>query len=264
MIFNSNGSVIAGSGSGVGLNFRVIGGIAEPKNPKENTILVITEQDITSWLFSANEPSEPTEGMLWLKTGLTSTIAFNALKKNGIQIYVTAYYQWSGSEWVKRSAKIYQNKAWVDTFTYIYNYGETFDLLTGGFKEIKTGGGTWSASSNVENSIYLEVTCPSNHAAYIGRPTVNKIDLTNVNKIYAVGKCTSSEYDDHSYGLMVVDSQTLDTTKAAKIWTDQSASDFEKSLDVSSLSGSYYVIPYARSSYYSIPTIVEFYQIWYE
>ncbi len=50
MIFNMSG------GGGTGLNFTVVGGTAAPSNPKENTIWVDTDTEITSWDFSAMQP----------------------------------------------------------------------------------------------------------------------------------------------------------------------------------------------------------------
>ena len=48
MIFNESG--------GTSLNFKVIGGVTEPTNPKENTIWVNTDKKLTSWHFGAEEP----------------------------------------------------------------------------------------------------------------------------------------------------------------------------------------------------------------
>jgi len=42
--------------SGAELNFEVVGGTTKPANPIENTIWVNTENEITSWIFSATEP----------------------------------------------------------------------------------------------------------------------------------------------------------------------------------------------------------------
>ena len=41
----------AGGGGFVGLNFEIVGGTTQPSNPKENTIWVNTDQEITNWLF---------------------------------------------------------------------------------------------------------------------------------------------------------------------------------------------------------------------
>ena len=52
-----------GGGGIAGLNFKVVGGTTQPTNPKENTIWVNTNTDITSWVFSAGQPESPTEGL---------------------------------------------------------------------------------------------------------------------------------------------------------------------------------------------------------
>lgn len=57
MIFNMmGGGGTAGSGSGAGLNFKIVGGTTQPANPSENTIWVNTDADITGWMFSAKTP----------------------------------------------------------------------------------------------------------------------------------------------------------------------------------------------------------------
>lgn len=52
MIFNMSG------GGGAALNFKVMGGTAEPSNPKENTIWVNTNNPITGWQFSSTYKSK--------------------------------------------------------------------------------------------------------------------------------------------------------------------------------------------------------------
>lgn len=44
-------------GGGTDLNFRVLGGTAQPTAPRENDIWVNTDQNITSWHFGAEEPN---------------------------------------------------------------------------------------------------------------------------------------------------------------------------------------------------------------
>ena len=43
-------------GGGASLNFKVVGGTSTPSSPKENTIWVNTDAEISSWAFSAEEP----------------------------------------------------------------------------------------------------------------------------------------------------------------------------------------------------------------
>ena len=57
-----------GSGGG-GLNFSVKEYAPEtvlPSTGKENTIIVITDVKIASWIFSVTEPIAPAEGIVWI------------------------------------------------------------------------------------------------------------------------------------------------------------------------------------------------------
>ena len=78
-------------GGGAALNFKVLAYATEEAlltaTPANNTIGIITETPITSWIFSATEPSPAEAGMVWITVNTYSSVKFNALKKNGIQVY---------------------------------------------------------------------------------------------------------------------------------------------------------------------------------
>ena len=99
--------------SGVAMNFRVIGGTSQPSSPKENDIWVNTSTAITSWVFSSTQPSNPTNGMVWFSTGTSSTVAFNALKENEIQLYPVLAKQYVSGAWNDVAAKSYRDGAFV-------------------------------------------------------------------------------------------------------------------------------------------------------
>ena len=101
-----------GAGGGTSLNFKVVGGVTEPTNPKENLIWVNTDTPITGYVFSAVEPAEPAEGMVWIVTGTSSVAPFNALKKNGIQVYPLMAKQYVSGAWVVKTAQIYRSGVW--------------------------------------------------------------------------------------------------------------------------------------------------------
>lgn len=107
------GRTNTGGGGGGGLNFQVVGGITAPNNPKENMIWINTDQKITSYIFSATEPTSLVEGMVWILTGASSTVEFNALKKNGIQVYPLSAKQYVNGAWVGVTARSYQNVEWA-------------------------------------------------------------------------------------------------------------------------------------------------------
>lgn len=139
-----------GGGSG-GLNFQVIGGTTAPNNPKENTIWVNTSTKITDWVFSATQPSNPSNGMVWFSTGTSSTAAFNALKKNGIQVYPISTKQYVSGAWVDKTAKSWQNGAWVEWFarTYLFKDGNTYEDITGGWIAVNGSAGVINSNNNI-------------------------------------------------------------------------------------------------------------------
>lgn len=91
-----------GASGGTGVNFKIVGGTTQPTTARENTIWVNTDTAISGWAFSASAPAEPVEGMVWLQTGTYSNVEFNALRKNGIQVYPLAAKQYVDSAWVEK------------------------------------------------------------------------------------------------------------------------------------------------------------------
>lgn len=107
-----------GPGGGTSLNFAVKAYDSEAElltaTPKENTIGIVTETQISSWIFKANEPETLNAGMIWITVDISGEIEFNALKKNAIQICPVSVLQYIDNEWTSRIAKIYINGTWVD------------------------------------------------------------------------------------------------------------------------------------------------------
>lgn len=102
-------------GGGAGLNFSVVGGTTQPTG-KENLIWVNTSTAITSWVFSATQPTSPVAGMVWFRTIASGSVKFNALKKNGIWVYLNTVSQYVGGAWVSKDANIYQSGSWEPFF----------------------------------------------------------------------------------------------------------------------------------------------------
>lgn len=113
-----------GAGGGTFLNFQVVGGTTPPTNPKENTLWVNAGAKITSWIFAVVEPTEPKEGMVWFKTTTSSAVEFNALKKNGLHVYLLLSKQYINGAWVDVETKCYKNDGWMEFGEYLFNYGK--------------------------------------------------------------------------------------------------------------------------------------------
>lgn len=121
------------AGGGASLNFTVVGN-PQPSSPKENTIWINTDVPISSYAFSVEQP-EGVPGMVWISTGTSSTIEFNALKKNGIQVYPISAKQYVEGAFAEVTAKSYQNGEWVGWVDYIYNRGQTKYTFTSSSKK---------------------------------------------------------------------------------------------------------------------------------
>lgn len=163
MIFN-----MSGGGGGAGLNFKIVGN-PQPSDPKENTIWVDTDEEITGWTFSANEPESPVGGNVWITVGASSSAQFNAVKKNSIMVYPVSAKQYIGGEWVTKTAKIYQNGGWVDWAMYLYNKGAEYvdasgngwvfsGTYTKNVDNIRVGATGGSAYSGYAESAYVDMS----------------------------------------------------------------------------------------------------------
>ena len=204
-ILDGNTVNFSSGGAGGGLNFKVVGSATEPVSPSENMIWVNTSTPITGWTFSATKPEAPADGQdgpVWIQTSAASTVEFNALKKNGIQIYPISAKQHVGGAWVDVTAKSYQNGAWVDWWDghSLFFYGNEMDAATGGWIVTpaywsKSGDGSKPAdmipSVNSRGGYTLKHGIASGGAIW---HTKNKIDTSKISTIKFVGSMTSGSH----------------------------------------------------------------------
>lgn len=101
-----------GAGGTDALNFKVVGGTTQPENPKENTVWVNTDTEISGWVFSPEEPAEPSDGLVWIGLGMASRAPFNALKKNGLFVYPLFCKQYVSGAWETKTAYVYKSGTW--------------------------------------------------------------------------------------------------------------------------------------------------------
>lgn len=231
MIFNVSG------GGGTALNFRVVGGTEAPANPAANCIWVNTDVDITGWVFSAEEPSPAEPGMVWIRIDTSSPVAFNALKKNGIMVYPMSAIQYVGGTWVSKPAKSYQG-GWVDWILRLYNPGNEFEEVTGGFsKAYENSVGTRTLTKN-SDSLFLQTAGTSSGGANFTVATENLIDLTSFSTLYARIAFTNSKYT--RFYLAAGTSKNAGLSGDCAFYTSASTEGVVE-LDISNLSGEYYV-----------------------
>lgn len=190
---------------------------------------------------------EAAEGMVWFKTGASSSADFNALKKNGVQVYPICTYQWNGGVWSDKTSTIYQNGAWKYWSAFLYNGGDECTSLTGGWEAL-----AWKINSSNTRAGLPTVTKTGSSMTIVGNSgsqyysgivkTVKKVDLSQYSTLEFTGYiyghatygyqmlCIWSEMDGNGWQNNVVASiggsdKTIKTT----------------SIDISSLTGEYYI-----------------------
>lgn len=166
-------------------------------------------------------------GTVWISTGTSSSVEFNALKKNGIQVYPLTAKQYVNGAWADKAAKTYQGGAWVDWWNgELFDNGNQYDDITGGWVQgqyqVYGGENATGGTIAIGSTIQLKDNGGQN---CVSARTNKKIDLARFNTVTAT--FTGNGYvfaANATSGIPAV----LGTEKA-------------NSIDVSALSGEYYV-----------------------
>lgn len=232
-----------GGGTAASLNFKIVGGAAQPASPSENTIWVNTEE-ITSWMISPVEP-EAAEGLVWISTGSASAAAFNALKKNGIMVYPIAAKQYVDGAWANKAAEIYQEGVWRGFSTqalYLYQPGDQDSFAAEGLSE--TGSASNVAVPAVTYGDESVVILPGKHSSvgsYKGGivRTADKIDLSDFSTLTLEG---TVEGIGNGTGKLSIWSEMGSAQNVNRVKYASLANGSEPiTIDVSDLDGSYYI-----------------------
>ena len=223
------------SGGG-GLNFKVVGGTTQPASPKENTIWVNTDTEITGWTFQAEQPTGA-EGLLWIQTAAASVAAFDAVKEdNALMIYPTAAKLYTGGAWTAVEDFIYQAGAWVQLSRELYYQGNEFQDYTGGWSDAgkSYNDSYYSSAAFTKNSDCFSVTSQGTVGASIA--TSDKVDLSSYKTLFAEVEVSGGAKNES--GLAVTESRSYIAGSVAKARTKVSTP-FSGviSLDISSLTG---------------------------
>ena len=223
---------------GASLNFKVVGGLTQPSGPSENTIWVNTNTKITGYAFAPTAPADLAEGVVWFATGKSGMIGFNAMKKNTIMLYPLHAKQKVSGNLEKVDAQIYISGEWKKLFSgMIYEtgayYTEYTDYKLPSNAVIQDGADvlTLSTVANKTSEVY-KVFGP------VPLDGINSLELS----CYFADAVTSGA---HRRVLYVAKSPSVGRKDAEAIKEVSSTSQFNIeatiSLDVSALSGEYYV-----------------------
>lgn len=241
-----------GAGGGTSLNFAVAAyasAEALPDTAKENTIGVITDVAIAGYVFSATEPVEPVAGMVWFELGTKSEVAFSVTEKIIAMVYPVSCKQYVNGAWANTEAWSFVNTSWVQfslTILYLYDNGDECADVSGGWA-LSTGdaSSTSHGESVSKTSTYLQFTSEyvkNTNYAYGFLRAKTAIDLTDVNEVTLVCPYASINSDvPVRFGVAKSDSIKAYNNFTVSKALSAVSSVKEFTIDVSSLTGSYYI-----------------------
>lgn len=216
----------------VELNYSIVGGLEEPTEPTENMIWVQTNEEITGHIFSKYEPKNPTQNMIWIYSGENSNVAFHSLNIDGKkydEIFPISAKQYIDEAWMDVEAKSYQSGEWVPWWDgTLYYAGDEYELFTGGWGKVVNG--SPSFTKNIDTLYVTRTDSSGSHLI-----THNKsVDLTNIKTVEFDYSCnTQSRTGFYVYN----------TNLEAVVSSDsQSSASGTCSLDVSALTGKHYIV----------------------
>lgn len=241
------------SGGGAALNLKVVGGTAQPLNPRENTIWVNTDTAITEWAFANENPySEPIEGAVWIKTSYASTAPINILKKNNVTVLPSYAYQYINGELISKEFFVYQNGHWVDLEVLLYNEGFDNTPITGGWAKRRSGGAATDCTE-----LYLTAGGDSSMPETQHSTTAftkNKIDFSS---FFTLSCDLNISY---AYTYIYISTTQDSSGKVAEIYSGTNGNQ-TLTIDVSTLHESYYIVfqcnaPYMTNCSYTVSKVV--------
>lgn len=219
MVFNMTGN------GGGGLNFKVVQYTTTPTGTAaENTIGVVTDTAITSWVMQAEQPTG-TAGLVWIEVAAASDVAFYADKKQRVKLYPKSVKQYTENGWAGVDAYIYQSEAWTKFSSafdgWLYYLGNKYEEATGDWTAV-----TGTLTNNAD-SLYL----------LRGRAsTVKKINTTGFSTLEMVVKTASAQPSYIGIG------ETTDTFTAQTSISKTVSAYTAYTLSLSDTQGQYYVM----------------------
>ena len=187
-----------GGGVGVGgSELMIFGGTTRPSKAAQNTIWINTDVNITSYVLSVTEPTNPVEGMAWVTIGDSGSIkATNPIGDEWITVYPLSAKQYISGAWVDKTAKSYQNGEWVDWIIYAYKPGMTDVLTPVGWKAISSQAGAQPTITYNNDHVLISIT---GGGGSTGVAYFEKKNFSNVSRIH-VSLYIEPSFDQNALG----------------------------------------------------------------
>lgn len=226
---------------------KIYGGTATPSKPKEGDFWIYTGTAISGTELNGFMSGFPTwtmpEGFVYIGSGgaYNESSWINLINiRNGVHNFCPCCcYQVEGGKWYRKDAKVYRNGAWLQFSTWaaswngeLFQSGNQYTDHTGGWAYTFSDTGSVDFSSNIWWSV-------TNITAFVY--TAWTIDVTKYSRL----RFTGSLWGSWSFGLGNKQSGLNAGNWIARIQGDGTVND--GSVDISGVSGSFYIVLYASS-----------------
>lgn len=245
---------IAEISTGAALEYAVAGSSTRPEAPAENTIWVQTAADISGTVFQFEQPASPQDGLVWISMGAASHVPFRPVAGEGITLYPLKAKQYSAASgaWSEKTAESYIGGAWKDWNIHLYEPGNEYTHLTGGWNgearaHSSSARGITPTVTRGEQELYVtaQTQAVASGCGYVLR-TAKSIDLTDVASIHALVSGVSGIV---SFGAMAEGAAYQTLAKSVQLVNGA------YSVDVSALSGQHRLCFAAKSTTSSVTTL---------
>lgn len=241
--FILDGDTVNFKQGGAGLNFKIVGSTTQPASPKENTIWINTDTAIAEWQFSATEPTARADGSnlqagdVWIKTDNTSTVRFNALKKNRIDVQINSAYQYNGSDWEEKEVSSYINGDWLSTAYYLVDAPNNINLLS------------WNQTRTISNGV-IKTSFSNSSKTYRATTGIDVTDYNYLDFVFNKYYSSSGSSDGASYRNMGLMNSSSTSTSLITSFSDRAVgggltpeyeNEVTKTFDISAVTGTKYV-----------------------
>lgn len=226
---------------------KIYGGTTAPAKPKEGDFWIYTGTAISGTELNGFMSGFPTwtmpEGFVYIGSGgvYNESSYVNLINvRNGYHLFCPCCsYQVEGGKWYRKDAKVYRNGAWLQFSTWaapwngeLFQSGNQYTDHTGGWAYTFSDTGSVDFSSNIWWSV-------TNITAFVY--TAWTIDVTKYSRL----RFTGSLWGSWSFGLGNKQSGLNAGNWIARIQGDGTVND--GSVDISGVSGSFYIVLYASS-----------------
>ena len=254
MIGRTNASV-GGKISGRYIDLEVVGGTSRPEGVSSNTIWVNTSVPITGWQISFDQPSNPSNGDIWIQMNYQTGFIMQVANIPQIDLGLWTAYQYIGGSWSSVQMEAYTNYENFTSSLILYYYGNFNGSYPFSWKssdrvgnELNPGANLGAYATLYTNSDNFRIYTRSNGGCLsswcnLSSPAIDLTDVSSVIFEYRVAHSgTGNRYwfsissASGSYKNVYTNAVLRETWMATADRAKQYAT-----LDVSSLTGEYFI-----------------------